>query len=362
VLDLSGSVDINYEGLLRNLRREGTPDRVYYLDLFIDQEVKRAIDERFELAKGLDPQDPHFEDKLEIRRQRFLGYDVVRVAVEGVWLAKPTTSAQDTSSVPGQHKAAREWMRERNSLISSWEDLEQFPFPSPKDMDTGRLEWFEKNLPDDMCVESKCHHIMEYVTWLMGYETLCYAMYDQPDLVDELCRRVGEWNLMVAETLADFGRVRLFMGGDDMGHKTGTLVSPTFLKEKILPWHKRNAEIAHRHGKLYVLHSCGNIIPIMEELIEDVQIDARHSFEDTIEPVTEAKRRYGARIAVLGGIDMDFLCRASEEKIRERVRDTLEICVPGGGYCLGTGNSVANYIPLDHYLAMLDEGRRWGWG
>jgi len=39
-------------------------------------------------------------------------------------------------------------------------------------------------------------------------------------------------------------------------------------------------------------------------------------------------------------------------------RETLEACMPGGGYVLGTGNSVANYIPLDNYLAMLDEGRR----
>jgi uroporphyrinogen decarboxylase len=31
--------------------------------------------------------------------------------------------------------------------------------------------------------------------------------------------------------------------------------------------------------------------------------------------------------------------------------------MPGGGYCLGTGNSVANYIPLENYLAMVDEGR-----
>ena len=42
------------------------------------------------------------------------------------------------------------------------------------------------------------------------------------------------------------------------------------------------------------------------------------------------------------------------------MRHTLDLCMPGGGYCLGTGNSVANYIPLDNYLAMLDEGRRWG--
>jgi uroporphyrinogen decarboxylase len=64
-------------------------------------------------------------------------------------------------------------------------------------------------------------------------------------------------------------------------------------------------------------------------------------------------------MAILGGIDMDFLCRADEAAIRQRVRDTLDVCVPGGGYCLGSGNSVANYVPLDHYLAMLDEGHKW---
>jgi uroporphyrinogen decarboxylase len=96
----------------------------------------------------------------------------------------------------------------------------------------------------------------------------------------------------------------------------------------------------------------------MPDLIDDVRIDGKHSFEDVIEDVVTAKHRYGDRIALLGGIDVDFLCRADEAAIRHRVRNTLRACQPGGGYCLGTGNSVANYIPLDHYLAMLDEARK----
>ena len=80
-------------------------------------------------------------------------------------------------------------------------------------------------------------------------------------------------------------------------------------------------------------------------------------FEDTIELVTDAKREYGHKAALFGGIDVDFLCRADESAIRKRVRSTLDTCLPGGGYCLGTGNSVANYIPLDNYLTMIDEGR-----
>jgi uroporphyrinogen decarboxylase len=114
----------------------------------------------------------------------------------------------------------------------------------------------------------------------------------------------------------------------------------------------------HESGRPLMLHSCGNLREIMEDLMEDVRIDAKHSFEDTIQSVEEAKRLYGARIAVLGGIDVDFLCRADERQVRERVRRTLNRCLPGGGYCLGTGNTVTNYMPLDNYLAMLDEGRR----
>jgi len=155
-----------------------------------------------------------------------------------------------------------------------------------------------------------------------------------------------------------FDKVKVVWGSDDMGFKTGTLIGPDDLREFVMPSHKISAEITHNHGKPYLLHSCGNLSDIMDDLINDVHIDAKHSFEDTIEHVTDAKSRYGNKIALLGGIDVDFLCNANEKDIRERVRKTLEICMPGGGYCLGTGNSVANYIPLDNYLIMLDEGRR----
>jgi uroporphyrinogen decarboxylase len=130
------------------------------------------------------------------------------------------------------------------------------------------------------------------------------------------------------------------------------------MREFVLPGHKLMAQMSHAAGRPYLLHSCGDLSAIEQDLIENVGIDAQHSFEDTIVSVIDFKRQYGDRIAALGGIDMDFMCRASEGQVRQRVRDTLAACMPGGGYCLGTGNSVANYIPVDNYLAMLDEGRK----
>ncbi len=77
-------------------------------------------------------------------------------------------------------------------------------------------------------------------------------------------------------------------------------------------------------------------------------------------PVTEAKKKYGSRIAILGGVDIHFLATKCEEEVRAYVDHKIDCCAPGGGYALGTGNTVAKYIPLNNYLAMLDEGRRRG--
>ena len=84
--------------------------------------------------------------------------------------------------------------------------------------------------------------------------------------------------------------------------------------------------------------------------------------DDDAEKAAAAKKAFGDRIAILGGIDIDFLCRSDEQQVRRRVRETLEVCIPGGGYALGTGNTVANYVPVSNYLAMLDEGRRFACG
>ena len=71
----------------------------------------------------------------------------------------------------------------------------------------------------------------------------------------------------------------------------------------------------------------------------------------------EFKARYGSRVAALGGVDMDNLARLDETPLREYVRRIVYTCVPGGRFALGSGNSVANYVPLANYFGMLDESR-----
>ena len=91
----------------------------------------------------------------------------------------------------------------------------------------------------------------------------------------------------------------------------------------------------------------------------ELGIDAKHSFEDKILPVEEVYKRWGKRVCIIGGVDMNLLAKGTESEVRKRTRDILEACGPGGHYVLGSGNSVANYVPLGNYLAMVDEGRKW---
>jgi len=356
----SRQVSPNWEAFRDCIAGAGTPSRVHNIELFLDPEVQRAVAKEFGLLEGLDSDDPFFLARAHIRIQRFLGYDYVVAGVDPIaadfGFARMTVD--DTAELA--RDSGRHYIDEHRGPISNWAEFNAYRWPAHSDITTNTLAWYESNLPDDMCViGGLTSHFSEWLTWLMGYETLCYALFDDRDLVRAICDRILELTRHITEQILQFDCVKFIWGSDDLGYRTSTLISPDDTREFILPGHREMAQLAHDHGCLYLLHSCGNLREIIPDLIDDVRIDAKHSFEDTIEQVTDVKYTYGQRIALLGGIDVDFLCRATPEQIRERVRNTLDVCLPGGRYCLGTGNSVANYIPLGNYLAMLDEGRRY---
>ncbi|MCY2931947.1 MAG: hypothetical protein NTV86_21125 [Planctomycetota bacterium] len=294
----------------------------------------------------------------QIALYRFLGFDYVQVGLDGIWVPVHQQTIEDTAQL--KHAGGRTYLNEQTGPIASWEDFEKFPWPDPDaPAATEALEWCCENVPEDMCLIGMCRgHFAEWLTWLMGYESLCFALYDKRDLVDAIAAKLIDIFTRSARRVAAFDRVKVLWASDDMGFKTQPLISPADARAYYLPGHKILADIAHKAGMPYILHACGNLGELMDDLIDDVKIDGKHSFEDTIEDVRQVKGTYGRRIAMLGGMDVDFLCRADEQAIRRRVRQTLEVCQAGGGFVLGSGNSVANYVPVENYLAMMDEAWR----
>lgn len=281
-----------------------------------------------------------------------LGYDFVRFERA---LAFPVKQMVEPDPVPGSDKQ-RAWADEHEGSIRTWDDFERYPWPTVEQMDFFPFEYLNEHLPEGMgLISSHGGGVFEHLSWIMSFEGLCRALYEDRRLVEAVATRLGELMTGFYQHLLDLDHLIAVFPGDDMGFRTGPLISPKDLRALILPWHKRFAAMAHAKGLPYFLHSCGDVLKIMDDLIDDVGIDGKHSYEDVIIPAPEFQARYGDRIAVLGGMDVNILAAATPAQVRERARFLLETCGSRGRYALGSGNSIPSYVPPENYLAMLDE-------
>jgi len=287
-----------------------------------------------------------------------MGYDFVRFE-RGLGFTIKQILAPDTAARAAKPRA---WAEEHSGSIQHWADFERYPWPKIEDLDFFAFEYLSAHLPDGMGLLS-CHAggVFEHLTWIMSLEGLCLALVENPDLVKAVSDKIGGIMTGFYKHLLDLDHVEAIFAGDDLGFRTGTLISPSDLRKYCLPWHKRYADMAHAKGIPYFLHSCGNIEAVMEDLIADVRIDGKHSFEDAILPVEEFQARYGGRIAVLGGLDVHILASSSPAQVRQKTQALIETCGRRGRYAIGSGNSIPSYVPVENYLAMVDqalEGRQ----
>lgn len=254
----------------------------------------------------------------------------------------------------------RSFVRAADCAIVDEASCAAYPWPSADQLDLEAMERTARMAPDGMGVLTGGPAPFQTLTELLGFDNLCILLYENPALVRAVADRLGAIMVEVADRVCALDCIDGFFHTGDMGYKTGTMIAPDDLRTYILPWHKRVVDAVHAHGKVCLLHSCGNLAEIMPDIIA-CGYDGKHSFEDAITPgILELHSQYGDQICLIGGMDVDFLCRSSEEAIRERVRTTIEAMGPNGGYILGSGNSIPEYCPVEKWWAMLDEGLKVG--
>jgi uroporphyrinogen decarboxylase len=363
----------DFENLRRTILRQGPPGPVPLFELFVDPGMIEAVlEESFPVNLHRYVEEPNLElsgDELPglmksldmyVRFSYEMGYDYVSM-VTGFSLRRSLKAAADTAQAQNWPGGQRYWQDELAGPIQSWADFEAYPWPKAEEMRHAALEFVNTRVSEGMKIAVFMFGgIFEHASWLMGLQPFSYALRDQPDLVEAICQRVGELATATVTQAVTIDNVGMVFLSDDLGFYSGTLVSPDVIRRYIFPHYKKITDVTHQAGKPLIFHSCGNVYKLMDEAIDDIGIDAKHSFEDKIMPVEEVYRRWGDRVAILGGVDMHLLAGGTEEQVRARTRQILEVCgVKGTGYCLGTGNTAANYIPKQNYLAMLDEGRRW---
>lgn len=335
------------------------PRYVPLYEHFVDGEVVEEI-MGFRLS---DPDLTPEESKLEYWRKLIkfyvqMGYDYLPMDV-GIRFSSTYHLTGDDTAV--YSRGQRSWVNEESGPIQTIADLEN-PANWPALEVMGDFALFEtvcKLLPPGMKILGGfAGGPFEHASFQMGLEHLSIAVYEEPEFVDRFFNKVNEYIVYGAARVAQLDGIGAYRFGDDLGYKTATMLSPANLRQWVFPTYKRVVDVVHAAGKPFVLHCCGNLEQVMDDII-DTGVDAKHSFEDVIIPMIEAKKRWGERIALFGGLDVDYLCNASEAAIKERTKTILDACAPGGNFAIGSGNTIANYIPVKNYLAMVSAVHEW---
>jgi len=243
--------------------------------------------------------------------------------------------------------------------IQNRKDFDSYPWETIVDLyfekSSMYFEILREELPEGMkAVGGVGNGVFECVQELVGFESLCMIAFDDPELYKLLFETLGKiissvWKRFL-DQFADMYAVCRF--GDDLGYKSSTMLSDRDIRTYIIPQYKNIVDIVHSYDKPFVLHCCGCIFDVMDDIIDIAGIDAKHSNEDAIAAFDVWTERYGDRIGNFGGIDMDILCQNTEEEIRSYTFNILEKTSQCGGVAYGSGNSIPHYVPVEGYLAM----------
>ncbi len=254
---------------------------------------------------------------------------------------------------------------ERAGPIQNRSDFENYPWDKLPELfwQTADRQYkaLAETLPEGMkLIGGVGNGAFEISEDLVGFEYLSYMQIDDPQLFADLYTKIGDLMVQIwSEFLKRYGHLYgVCRFGDDLGFKTGTLMAPSTIVSHIVPQYKRVIDLVHNAGLPFLLHSCGCIFDVMDQII-DAGIDAKHSNEDVIAPFDRWIEDYNDRIGLFGGIDVDLLCSQTPDKTCEYVAQVgQKFRKECKGYALGSGNSIPGYVPVDGYMAMIEAAHR----
>jgi len=332
----------DYTQFLKVLNKQ-VPDRPTLYELFLNGPLYDILDNGEAPQKG----DEFDSTRKTIYGFKNAGYDYATLAGSSFHFPLEKQDRKSTISL------------NEGVTIKDWESFEKYQWPDPESFDNKILDMAYEEMPEGMgVIPLGPSGVLENTINLTGYDNLCIMLYDEPELAKRIFDEVGSRLLKYYQQVAPHKAVIAVVSNDDWGFKTQTMLSPDDMRKYVFPWHKKIVAACHAHNKPVLLHSCGQLGDVMDDIIDDMKFDGKHSFEDTIQTVEDAYEQYKGRIAILGGMDVNFVCRGTPEEVAARAKAMLERAANDGGYALGTGNSVPEYVPHEQYFAMVDLARK----
>ncbi len=187
-----------------------------------------------------------------------------------------------------------------------------------------------------------------------------YRLKDEPNKVKQEAQERIDRALERAAQLRQHGGLDGFALCSDYCFNKGPFLRPSMFSEFVTPYLKQLVRGYKEMGFYVIKHSDGNIMPIINDLIES-EPHALHSLDPQAGiDIAEIKRDYGDRVCLIGNVNCGLLETGTEEEAIASARYALQHGMPGGGYIFSTSNCIYTGMPLARYELMLDVWRREG--
>ena len=249
----------------------------------------------------------------------------------------------------------------RSYLIESWEDLKRLRVPDPRAPSRfAGVEAFTEAYRDRFRLASLGLSGFTTMWCLREFDRLMLDLAVDPAHVAELADVVYgfEEELISQLPLYGFDAVAFF---DDWGTQSGLLISPGLWRSIFKPRYARQFELAHRLGLHVYFHCCGQISPIIPDMIE-IGVDLLNLSQPNLYDIAEIGRLYGGRVC--------FVCPVSYQTTsitgtREDIfRDVRTLVDHLGNYDGGLVGYVEDYpsigMPEANYQACVEAFRTLG--
>lgn len=196
-------------------------------------------------------------------------------------------------------------------------------------------------------------------SWMSGMENILIGMMEEPEWIKDMFNTYLESSIAHFDMIWDAGyHFDEIFWCDDMGYKDRSFFSNETYREMIQPFQKRAVGWAHSHGIPARLHSCGNIMSLLPDILE-TGIDALNPIEVKagMDPIL-IKKTYGDRLVLHGGVNA--VLWDHKDEIVENIEQTIPILKENGGYIFSSDHSIPNSVTLENMKAIVETVKRVG--
>ncbi len=192
---------------------------------------------------------------------------------------------------------------------------------------------------------------------LMGEEVACLAYYEQPELMRDILDTLSETAVKVYERVTEKLTIDCLCVHEDLAGKSGALVGPTQILEFIKPYYRSVWDLVSSRGtRVFEQDSDGNMNGVLDAFIE-CGINCSLPMEPAAGmDIVAVRKKYGSRLAVVGGIDKHVL-RGSREEIRSELEHKMQPLMREGGTVFGLDHRITNGTPIENYRYYVNLGR-----